>query len=59
MTDDASRNASRERGAEDRRREEDAGDGADGDARPGAVLGRFLGLVDVDLAVDLSITAES
>ena len=51
MTDDAAGDAAGDGGADDRGREEDAGDGADGDAGPGAVLGRLLGLVDADLAV--------
>src|SRR6202034_3402847 len=37
--------------AEDRRREQDPGDGADRDAAPGPVLRGLLVLVDMDLAI--------
>jgi hypothetical protein len=48
---DAADNAADEGRAEDRRREQDPGDRPDRDPAPGAVLGRLLVLVDVDLAV--------
>ncbi len=51
VTDEAASHAAHGRRAEQRRREEDADDGAGTDAPPGAVLGRLLPLVDVDGAV--------
>ena len=51
MPADAADDTADERRTEDRRREQDPGDRADRDPAPGAVLGRLLVLVDVDLAV--------